>query len=199
MHPTSSQIVPFLLAALVVWSVYRRLRRSFGKQRLRPVQMSIRIGLFLLIGALLLPSVLHANVHSTAYVESLLGGLIAGIALAIFGAARTRYLREQGQLYFVPHTYTGLAVSLLFLGRLVFRFVQVYSMQTAAHGDATSLAPPGGNPGYAAASMVNSPLTFGLFYVLVGYYVCYYGVVLWKSKHLTAEELEVEPAPLAQQ
>jgi hypothetical protein len=188
MHPTYSQIFPFLLAALVVWSVYRRLRRSFGKQRLRPVQMGIRIGLFLLIGALLLPSVIFTNAHSTPYVESLLGGLIVGIALAIFGASRTRYLREQGQLYFVPHTYTGLAVSLLFLGRLVYRFVQLYSLQAA----------PGTHPGYAAASMVNSPLTFGLFYVLVGYYVCYYGVVLWKSKHLTAEELAVEPAPLAQ-
>ena len=190
MQSTSSQIIPFLFAALVVWSVYRRLRRSFGKQRLRPVQMSIRIGMFLLIGALLLPSMLHANALSTTYLESLLGGLIAGVALAIFGASRTRYLREQGQLYFVPHTYTGLAVSLLFLGRLVYRFVQVYSIQSAPHGDAS--------PGYAAASLVNSPLTFGLFYVLVGYYVCYYGVVLWKSKHLTAEELEVESAPLAQ-
>lgn len=191
-------MIPFLLAALVVWSVYRRLRRSVGKQRLRPVQMGSRIVLFLLIGTLLLPSVLHANAHFTSYVESLLGGLIAGIALAIFGASRTRYLREQGQLYFVPHTYTGLAVSLLFLGRLVYRFVQLYSMQTAANGDATALTTPGASPSYAAASLVNSPLTFGLFYVLVGYYVCYYAVVLWKSQHLTAEELAVEPAPLAQ-
>jgi hypothetical protein len=150
-----------------------------------------------LIGALLLPSV-FANAHSTTYLESLLGGLIAGVALAIFGASRTRYLREQGQLYFVPHTYTGLAVSLLFLGRLVYRFVQLYSLQSAAHDNAAGLAAPGTNPAYSAASMVNSPLTFGLFYVLVGYYVCYYGVVLWKSKHLTAEELAVEPAPLAQ-
>jgi hypothetical protein len=195
MHSTSSQIVPFLLAAVVVWSVYRRLRRSFGKQRLRPVQMSIRIGLFLLIGTLLLAPVLHANPHSSSYLESLAGGLVAGIALAMFGASRTRYLREDGQLFFVPHTYTGLAVSLLFLGRLVYRFLQVYSMQSAAHGESAALAAPGTNP---YASMVNSPLTFGLFYVLVGYYVCYYGVVLWKSKHLTAEELEVEPAPVAQ-
>jgi hypothetical protein len=198
MHPASSQIVPFLFAALVVWSIYRRLRRSFGKQRLRPVQMGIRIGLFLLIGGLLLPSVMHSSVY-LASLESLLGGLLAGVALAVWGASRTRYLREQGQLFYVPHTYTGLAVSLLFLGRLVYRFVQVYSLQSAAQGGAAAATAAGSpNPGFAAASMVSTPLTLGLFYVLVGYYVCYYSVVLWKSKHLTAEELATEPAPLPQ-
>ena len=198
MHPASSQIVPFLFAALVVWSIYRRLRRSFGKQRLRPVQMGIRIGLFLLIGGLLLPSVIHSSVY-LASLESLLGGLLAGVALAVWGASRTRYLREQGQLFYVPHTYTGLAVSLLFLGRLVYRFVQVYSLQSAAQGGAAAATAAGSpNPGFAAASMVSTPLTLGLFYVLVGYYVCYFSVVLWKSKHLTAEELATEPAPLPQ-
>ena len=198
MHPASSQIVPFLFAALVVWSIYRRLRRSFGKQRLRPVQMGIRIGLFLLIGGLLLPSVMHSSVY-LASLESLLGGLLAGVALAVWGASRTRYLREQGQLFYVPHTYTGLAVSLLFLGRLVYRFVQVYSLQSAAQGGAAAATAAGSpNPGFAATSMVSTPLTLGLFYVLVGYYVCYFSVVLWKSKHLTAEELATEPAPLPQ-
>jgi hypothetical protein len=198
MHPASSQIMPFLFAALVVWSIYRRLRRSFGKQRLRPVQMGVRIGLFLLIGGLLLPSVIHSSVY-LASLESLLGGSLAGVALAVWGASRTRYLREQGQLYYVPHTYTGVAVSLLFLGRLVYRFVQVYSLQSAAQGGAAA-ATAAGSPslGFAAASMVSTPLTLGLFYVLVGYYVCYYSVVLWKSKHLTAEELAAEPAPLSQ-
>jgi hypothetical protein len=188
MNSAYSKTVPFLIAALVIWSIYRRLRRSFGKQRLRPVQMGIRIGLFLLIGILLLPSVIHSSVYLTS-LESLLAGLLAGVALAVWGASRTRYLREQGQLFYVPHTYTGLAVSLLFVGRLVYRFVQIYSLQSAAHGDAAAVTP---------ASMVSTPLTLGLFYVLMGYYVCYYSVVLWKSKHLTAEELAVEPAPLAQ-
>src|SRR5208282_2702700 len=98
MDSASSQIMPFLLAALVVWSIYRRLRRSFGKQRLRPAQMSIRIGLFLLIGGLLLTPVLRSSVY-LASLESLLAGLLAGVVLAVWGASRTRYLREQGQLF----------------------------------------------------------------------------------------------------
>jgi hypothetical protein len=189
MHLTSSQIVPFLLAALVVWSIYRRLRRSFGKQRVLPVRMGIRIGLFLLIGSLWLVSF----VHSTAYLTALAIGTVIGVALALWGASQTRFLREAGELLYVPHTYTGLAVSLLFVGRLVYRFAQLYSLRTAAHSNASDAA-----SGFSAASMVSSPSTFGLFYVLVGYYVCYYSVVLWKSKHLTADELAVETASAPQ-
>jgi hypothetical protein len=37
--------------------------------------------------------------------------------------------------------------------------------------------------------MLQSPLTLGLFFVLVGYYVYYYSVVLWKSKRVTADEV----------
>jgi hypothetical protein len=29
---------------------------------------------------------------------------------------------------------------------------------------------------------------------LIGYYVCYYSWVLWKSRHITAADLEVPPA-----
>jgi hypothetical protein len=189
MHLTSAQIFPFLIAALVVWSVYRRLRRSFGKQRVMPVSMGIRIGILLLVGALLLPSALR----SSSYLEALAIGAVAGIALAWWGASRTRYLREAGQMFYVPHTYTGLAVTLLFLGRLVYRGLQIYGLQNAAHGAASGSAPAS-----LSASMVSSPSMVGLFYVLVGYYVCYYSAVLWKSKHLTAEELAVEPAPIPQ-
>jgi hypothetical protein len=67
-----------------------------------------------------------------SYLESLAIGLIVRIALALWGASRMLYLREQGQLFFVPHTYTGLAVSLLFLARLVYRFEQVYAATGAA-------------------------------------------------------------------
>ena len=69
----------------------------------------------------------------------------------------------------------------LFLGRIVYRFVQVYS----AGGFSGCAA---GYPGRPAdpSTMVRSPLTAGIFFVLIGYYVCYYGLVLWKSKHMTA-------------
>ena len=98
---------------------------------------------------------------------------------------------HQGQLHYVPHTYTGIAVSLLFLGRLVFRFVQLYAgTHPVAGAGATLQGIPDSAPGLVPASMVRSPLTLGIFFVLVGYYVCYYSLVLLKSRHLKTEDIE---------
>jgi hypothetical protein len=176
-----SQIGPFLIAVLAVFVIYRRFRRNFGQQRLLPVRMQVRIVVLLLVGCLLLPSALR----SMALLSALLAGVAAGLALALWGAARTRFLMIDKQLYYVPHTYTGVAVSLLFLGRLIYRISQVYGATHAAGaGDLGSRT-----QGFAPVGMLQSPLTLGLFFVLMGYYVCYYSVVLWKSKRVSAEEI----------
>jgi hypothetical protein len=182
-----SQIGALALAALLVFLIYRRFRRSFGQQPLRPVRMRVRTVLLLVIGCLLLPSALR----SAAFASAMLGGTAAGVALAMWGAARTRFLRISGQLYYVPHTYTGVAVSFLFLGRLIYRLIQAYGNMHAAHA-----AGPDSSQAFAPASMLQSPLTLGLFSVLMGYYVCYYSIVLWKSKRVVAEEVSLS-APVA--
>jgi hypothetical protein len=175
-----SQIGPFLIALLVVFLIYRRFRRNFGQQRLRPVRIQVRVALLLLIGCLLLP----AAFRSAAFMSAVLAGIVVGVALAMWGAARTRFLRVSGQLYYVPHTYTGLAVSFLFLGRLVYRLIQVSGNMHAVHAAGADTA----NQAFAPTSMLQSPLTLGLYFVLMGYYVCYYSMVLWKSKRVVAEE-----------
>ncbi len=192
MHPDFSQIGPFLLAALVVFGVYRRFRRNFGRQLLRPARMSVRIVLLAVIGCSLLPMALR----SAQFLSAELIGAALGIGMAFWGAERTRFQMHEGRLHYVPHTYTGIAVSLLFLGRLVFRFIQVYAgyhstvdhVQSAAVPPLADAAYP--SQAFLPAAMVRSPLTLGIFFVLVGYYVSYYGLVLWKSKHLKAEDIE---------
>src|SRR6266478_4742703 len=149
-----SQIFPFLFAALIVFALYRRLRRSFGRQPLRPARMILRIVLITVAGCALLP-------------------------MAFLSA---RYL------------YAGIAVSLLFVGRLAFRAVQVYARVQAPYaadaGGAHVTDAPDPSLAFAPASMVRSPLTVGIFFVLAGYYLWYYGSVLWKSKHLKVEDVE---------
>jgi hypothetical protein len=177
-----SQIGPPLFAVLVVFLVYRRLRRNFGRQPLRPVRMRVRIALLAIIGCALLPMALR----SAQYLSAELGGLLAGIGLALWGAHRTRFQMVEGRLHYLPHTYTGIAVSLLFLGRLVYRLVQFYSIAHTGHDGVAD------NPAqaFAPGSMVRSPLTVAILYVLIGYYVCYYSLVLYKSKHLKPEDAE---------
>jgi hypothetical protein len=194
MQPDFPQIGPFLVAALVVFAVYRRLRRSFGRQLLRPARMTARIALLAVVACVLLPMAFRSAEFLTA--EFL--GAALGMSLALWGARRTRFLMSGGQLHYVPHTYAGIAVSLLFLGRLAFRLVQGY---TGMHASSAAYAPTvhAASPSQAfGPAMVKSPLTVGILFVLVGYYVCFYSWVLWKSKHLEAADVESDSAPLTQ-
>jgi cytochrome b561 len=150
--------------------------------------MTIRMVILAVLGASLLPAALS----STSFLAGEVVGAATGIALALWGAKRTRFLTHNGQLCYVPHTYAGIAISLLVVGRIAYRFTQVYA--------APGIMPPNaaaGDSAAAPASMVQSPLTVGIFYVLIGYYLCYYGWLLWKSKHIVPDDLEAPEAPPA--
>ena len=132
-------------------------------------------------------SLLPLALRSAQYVAAELIGAVLGIGFGAWGAQRTRFQMYNGQLHYLPHTYTGIAVSLLFLGRLVYRFVQESGAAHAAH--AAGSADPS-----LQASMIRSPLTVTVFFVLVGYYLYFYGMLLWKSKHLKTDDIEVASA-----
>jgi hypothetical protein len=174
------RVWPFVIAVLAVLLIYRRLRRSFGRQPVRPIRMWIRIGILTILGCSLVPAALKSGQFLAAEVA----GILAGTALGIWGAQHTRYQRSEGQLTYAPHTYTGIAVSLLFVGRLVYRAGQMYSM----HGPDGAMTD---TQDLAASPMVRGPFTVGLLFVVIGYYVCYFSRVLWKSKRISPEELEV--------
>ena len=185
MQPDFSQIGPYLMAALVVFAVYRRLRRSFGRQALRPARLTFRIVVLTVLACAMLPLALA----SMQFLAAEFSGAALGLGLGVWGAQRTRFVMHDGQMHYVPHTYTGIAVSLLFVGRLAYRLVQIYVGGHAPHGADPSSA-------LAGSSMLKSPLTVGILFVLVGYYVCYYGWLLWKSKRLTVADIEaVSAAP----
>jgi hypothetical protein len=179
MPPPFPRIWPWLFALLVVFLLYRRFRRNFGRQLLRPTRMTVRVVLLLVLAAVLAPMGLRGGDYALAEMS----GLAMGIALALWGASRTRYVREGGQLFYIPHTYTGIAVSALVLARIVYRLAAIYP----TGGSSIAGGPDG--PG-APGAMVKTPLTLGLLFVLIGYYVCYYSQVLWKSKRITPADLE---------
>lgn len=179
--------MPYVIAALAVLLVYRRLRRMFGRQPLRPVRMRLRMGILVLLGCSLLPPAMH----SPLFMAAAAAGLAAGIALGAWGARMTRYARRGAQLYYVPHTYSGIAVSLLLVGRLVYRMIVVYASDRAA-GDGTGFLQSVSTP-----VMFKSPLTVAMVFVVIGYYVCYYGRILWKANRIGPEDLEVLATPNA--
>jgi hypothetical protein len=145
---------------------------------------------------------LPAALRSTQFLAAEIVGAALGICLAVWGAQRTRFLTHGGQRYYVPHTYTGIVVSLLFLGRLVYRIVQIYggahASPAAGAVAANAYASADRAQAFAPASMLKSPLTVGIFFLLAGYYLCYYGWVMWKSKHLEAADTEADSAASVQ-
>lgn len=164
--------------AFFLWIIYRRFRRLFGRQKLNRGWMIFRVVLLSVIGVLLvIPAVL-----SQQYGIALVGGLAIGVGLGVWGAKHTRFEAHDGELYYIPHTYAGMVVSALFLGRLVYRFV--FLAKSGA-----SLATTDSSP-FAGVNGFGSPLTYFIFFILVGYYVYYYSFVLYESKHLKPGDME---------
>jgi hypothetical protein len=161
-------LTPFLISALVVWALYRRVRRNFGPQPVRVGRMQFRIGLLCVIGALLL----FVSWRNMQLLGALIGGVACGVALGYVGLRHTKFeVTPQGNFY-TPHTYIGLFVTALFIARILFR---VLSLNTGAH----PLPQSDPNPFNAYQ---RSPLTLAIFGVLVGYYVFFMIGVLRNSK-----------------
>jgi cytochrome b561 len=80
-------------------------------------------------------------------------------------------VQSDGRFY-TPHTYIGVAVSALFVGRLLYRFLTVYD----------GALPSNGFPG----SYQGNPFTLAVFGVVVGYYVFYYLGVLQRTRLASA-------------
>jgi hypothetical protein len=162
--------LPIVIGCFILFAVYRRVRRNIGRQPVRPARMRTRMLLLSVIGAL----IAVGATRDFNLLGAMLAGVAAGAALGWFGLQHTRFENTgQGQFY-TPHTYIGLLVSLLLIGRIAYRLLSILpSMHAAAQADQ--------NP---FAAFQRSPLTLAIFGVLIGYYVFYYAGVLRTTKKL---------------
>jgi len=163
-------VMPVLFGALIAFGVYRRVRRNIGRQTLSPARLTRRIAMFAIVGVM----VLLMSYRDMNLFTAMLAGIAGGAALGWFGLKHTQFeATAQGQFY-TPHTYIGAFVSALFLGRIAYRFIVLYS---------TSHALAAADPSPFAAYQ-KSPLTLAIFGALVGYYVFYYAGVLRRGQGL---------------
>jgi hypothetical protein len=158
---------PILVGALLLWAIYRRVRRSFGRQSVNPVRLRLRIGVLGLIGVLLL----IASAREFALVATLLGGAACGVALGYIGLRHTTFETGAQGRFYTPHTYMGMLVTALFIGRILFRVLP---------GMAAARATPDVDPN-PLHGVQSNPATLASFGILLGYYLCYYVGVLRKS------------------
>ena len=170
MSPDWSKLAPPLLfSALILFFLYRRVRRSIGRQPLRQRVVGFRFILLIVGAAILLQS---PSMTPLAY-EAAMAGAVAGAALALVSLRYTKFeITPEGRFY-TAHLYIGLAVIALLIGRLAYRLIEAYvvARQTATPLDPNSMPLD-----------VTSPLTFGFVFATIGYYLCYLGGVLWWSR-----------------
>ncbi|MEO8779427.1 MAG: DUF1453 domain-containing protein [Rhodanobacter sp.] len=155
------------LLALMVW---RRVSRTFGRQRIRRKRMIARIVIFAVIGGVLALS----GFHHLALAEGLFGGVLVGAAIGLVGLQWTRFEVDpvKGDCY-VPNPWIGALLTALLLGRLAWRLMVVWPQlqhaQVAAHEAGMQMQ---------ALGYASSPLTMLVIGLLVGYYLVYYSGVL---------------------
>ncbi|HEY8012143.1 MAG TPA: DUF1453 domain-containing protein [Rudaea sp.] len=164
-------IFPILMGALVLFAIYRRVRRNIGRQPVSVKRMQFRVGILCVIGALFA----FGATRDMSLFGALLAGVAAGAALGWLGLQHTKFEATAQGNFYTPHTYIGIFVSVLLLARIAYRFLAVYpSMHAAAQADQ--------NP---FAAYQKSPLTLAIFGVVIGYYIFYYIGVLRTSKSLS--------------
>ena len=168
--PTPSTIVLLALLPMVAWRIYIRFRRMIGRQRLSRVRPWITLAIFSIV-LVLLAYAARAHVER---LEWMAAGFAAGGLLAAYGLRLTRFEPTPEGLFYTPNAYLGIALSLLFFGRLLYRMVEVYAITTAA-----SPTPP---------SFGSSSLTLAVFGLIAGYVTYAAGLMLWRNR-----ELRVQP------
>jgi hypothetical protein len=158
-------LVTVLLVALIAWRMHARIRRLIGRQKLSPGRPWINVVLFpVLVGFLALGSHLHPLAAG-----SLVGGAALGIALAVVGLRLTRFEVTAEGLYYTPSAHIGIALSVLVVARILWRFLTV-----GFPGPGTPPPPPGSSL---------TPLTLALLGTLAGYYFTYaVGLLRWSMK-----------------
>lgn len=156
-------LMPLVMAPLIGWMMWRRLRSYFGRQPIRRKRMVTRIVAFVAIGAM----VALGGLRDVRLLEGLLGGVACGVILGLLGLQLTRFERgADGTDVYIPNPWIGAALTALLLGRLAWRFIVMLPQMGAAA--AAPGAPPFGN----------SPLTLLVLGLIIGYYISYYAGLL---------------------
>lgn len=101
--------------------------------------------------------------------------------LAVYGLRQTRFEPTPQGLFYTPNAHLGIALSVLFVGRILYRLGEVYVLDTTA------------SPG--TSDFVRSPLTLAVFGLLAGYYIAYaVGLVRWRNRVLRAKRMRESKA-----
>jgi len=102
--------------------------------------------------------------------EAEMGGVLVGVALAFLGLRLTRWEMTPEGNFYTPNALLGIGLTLLFVGRLVYRLTVLFADPPAI--------------GAGTPPLFQSPLTLLIFGVTAGYYLAYTAGVLLRGRRV---------------
>jgi hypothetical protein len=146
--------------------MYSRIKRLTTRQRSRTWRHRTTLVFFPLLLVLLSLGAMAAPIALAA----LAAGLALGIPLGMLALSKTVFERVRAEpcdeFYFTPHAPIGLAVALLFMGRMAYRAYEFYAHAAFTQHD-----------------FARNPLTLLTFGILAGYYMTYaVGLLRWRKR-----------------
>jgi uncharacterized integral membrane protein len=160
-------VVAAVLAPLVLWRMYSRIKRLTTRQRSKVWRHRTTLVFFPLL--VLMLAALSVQTSQVALL-GLGAGLPLGLVLARFATGRTKFEQVGDEYYFTPHAPVGMLVALLFIGRMGYRAYEYYALGSFAHHE-----------------FVTSPLTLFIFGILAGYYMTFaVGLLAWRKRSAAA-------------
>jgi hypothetical protein len=155
-------VVAVVLAPLVLWRLYSRIKRLTTRQRSRTWRHRTTLVFFPLLVLLLAVGTMGAP----AALGALAAGIALGVPLGLAATSKTLFEQAGDEFYFTPHAPIGFAVASLFICRMGYRAWEFYAQGSAVQHD-----------------LVRSPLTLLVFGILAGYYMTYaIGLLRWRQR-----------------
>lgn len=176
MQAPGANLLPFLIMIpLLAWRMYSRVKRSIGRQTFSKVRPWFTVTLFPLLLMLFAWSAVQLGRPALLWAQ--LGGIAVGAVLGAYGLRHTKFESTPQGMFYTPNAHIGIAISVLFLGRVMYRMFLMYTGDPYAQQN--------------SASFALSPLTLGIFGVMAGYYVTYaIGLMRWR---MSVENLANNP------
>ena len=157
---TQSDALLLALSPLILWYVYKRVRRLTVRQKSRLWRHWCAV---LILSAALLAMFIML-IGESAALAALLGGATAGVALGLVALRRTGFEQVGGEYFYTPYEPIGMLVATIFIVRMLYRIIE---MATIGIGQTTAFA--------------GSPATVGAMSVVAGHHLaCAAELLRWR-------------------
>ncbi|SDO90406.1 hypothetical protein SAMN04487897_12658 [Paenibacillus sp. yr247] len=166
--------IPFLF---IGFFIYRRTKRTIGFQKLSRGRLKFRLTLFSILGLIIF---LLGFVHPIHFIGYIIG-LAAGIGLGLTAIRHTRFEHRADGWYYRTHLWIEIAVLVLFLSRIVYRLAFI----------TLSADPANMNPA-DPTQFTKDPVTAGVFFIIVSYYILFFGYLLREEAKLDTAALTAD-------